>query len=186
MIIVLLFVGLVACACWACWHLRRTARLLGLWPSQVARPVETAATTELPASEPAVALPADDGAARVSVRQLERAAPRPPSVLGWEAFSIVSALALEGTALIGCRRETADEWGVPEWRRGNRPSAVAFEIGTLVLLIGEDSRAIEAVAMLEEWRMAQTSLILRPTAVTGAIELFDGRSRALRACLLAG
>ncbi len=54
-----------------------------------------------------------------------------------------------------------------------------------MLLIGEDERAAQAVALLEGWRAATVTLNLRPTGVAGAIELFDARANALRAGLLA-
>jgi hypothetical protein len=190
MIIAVLLAALAGCGVWAWWHQARALRMLRMRTSVVPRPGDEAVAPVIegaPLDAVGAESPVDEGAARVSVRQLERAVPRPPtSVLGWEAFSIVSALALDGTALIGCRREPVEDWGVPDWRREGRPSDRTSEVGTLVLLIGDDQRAMQAVALLDDWRLAETNLILRPTVVSGAIELFDGRNRALRACLLAG
>jgi hypothetical protein len=56
---------------------------------------------------------------------------------------------------------------------------------TLVLLIGDGNAAERAQELLDRWRRAATVLWLRPTAVTGGIEFFDGRRSALRAILLA-
>jgi hypothetical protein len=101
----------------------------------------------------------------------------PSSVLGWEAFSLVSTLVFDGTVLVGCRRR----------RDGTFPGrATPEEHGSLVLLIGEDDRAIRAVELLEGWRATGAILHLRPTRITGAIELFDERHSAIRAALLAG
>jgi hypothetical protein len=96
-------------------------------------------------------------------------------VLGWDAFALLSWLVLDGTVLLACRRQ-ADGPG----------QTVAPEQATLVLLIGDDDRSRLAVAVLEAWRRAEATLRLRPTAVAGAIEVFDGRRRAIRAALLAG
>jgi hypothetical protein len=93
------------------------------------------------------------------------------SVLGWDAFTLTSTLALDGTVLLSCRPQ-------PE-----APDA-ADEL-TFVLMIGDDDRAARAIALLESWRTGRTTLRLRPTTVAGAIEVFDARHSAIRAPLLA-
>jgi len=90
------------------------------------------------------------------------------SVLGWELFAVTSVLTLDGTALIGCRRL-------------DRPER---DLRTMVLLIGDDERSGLATAMLEGWRVRGTRLRLRPTDVSGAIELCEDGRAALRAPLL--
>jgi hypothetical protein len=90
------------------------------------------------------------------------------SVLGWDLFALTSVLVLHGTALIGCRRL-------------DQP---AGDIGTMVLLIGDDDRSDRAAAMLDTWRDRRTPLRLRPTRVSGAIELYEDGRAALRAPLL--
>jgi len=93
------------------------------------------------------------------------------SVLGWDAFTLTSTLALDGTVLLACRPQPV----LPD----------ADGELTFVLLIGDDERAGRALALLESWRMGRTTLRLRPTPVAGAIELFDARHSAIRAPLLA-
>jgi hypothetical protein len=118
--------------------------------------------------------------ARVAVQERPTTAPTPPpSVLGWEAFSVVSTLVLDGSALLTCRRRSDG----PRPNKRNRPTAE--EQATLVLLIGQDEGAARAVALLERWRAVKAPLHVRPTTVAGGIELFDPRSNALRAHLLA-
>jgi len=90
------------------------------------------------------------------------------SVLGWEVFAATSVLALDGTVLIGCRRLDRH----------------ADQIRTMVLRVGEDERSARAAAMLNRWRVRGTSLRLRPTAVSGVIELYEGDRAILRAPLL--
>jgi hypothetical protein len=104
------------------------------------------------------------------------APPPPPSVLGWEAFSVVSTLVLDGQAMLTCRRRPDGQ---------GRKATTPAEQATLVLLIGQDEGAARAVALLERWRAVKAPLHVRPTTVAGGIELFDSRSNALRAHLLA-
>ena len=83
-------------------------------------------------------------------------------------FAATSVLALDGTVLIGCRRLDRH----------------ADQIRTMVLRVGEDERSARAAAMLNRWRVRGTSLRLRPTAVSGVIELYEGDRAILRAPLL--
>jgi hypothetical protein len=91
---------------------------------------------------------------------------------------VVSTLVLDGSALLTCRRR-------PDGPRPKQTTNTAEEKATLVLLIGEDEGAARAVALLERWRAVKAPLHVRPTRVAGGIELFDSRSNALRAHLLA-
>ena len=129
-------------------------------PSVATGPVRTADGGRAPAATAA------------AVREIERPVRRTcDSVLGWDAFTLTSTLALDGTVLLSCRAQ-------PE-----RPDADR-EL-TFVLLVGHDERAVRAIALLESWRRGRTTLRLRPTAVAGAIEVFDTRHSAIRAPLLA-
>jgi hypothetical protein len=104
----------------------------------------------------------------VAVGQLALSPAHPcTSVLGWDEFTLGSVLAFGGTALLSCRRND-DE---PEL--------------SLVLLIGEDPRADDALTLLQTWQTHQIELRLRPTSTAGAIEVFAGRYGAVRAGLLA-
>jgi len=169
MIFAPLFVVLVIVIAWWAWGYQQQAvRVLRVRPSSIEHHARRATANAVSA-----AVVADRGAARVAVQQLERTASMAPSsVLGWDGFSIVSTLVFDGTVLIGCRRQDG-------------PRSPAPELSSLVLLIGEDERAAQAVTLLEGWRAAAARLNLRPTGVPGAIELFDGRANALRASLLA-
>jgi hypothetical protein len=97
------------------------------------------------------------------------------SVLGWRSFSLVSFLVLDGSALLVCRRLDESRPGTGGVD-GDQP---------MVLRIGEDHRADQALAMLESWRAGGTELALRPIKVRGAIEVHDQGHAALRAHLLA-
>jgi hypothetical protein len=180
MIFAPLFVVLVIASGWWAWGYQQQAvRVLRVRPSSVEHHARRVAATDAKAS---AALDAASGTARVAVRQLERiASPAPSSVLGWDAFSIISTLVFDGTVLIGCRRQ-ADPLFLDSGFDRRRDEV---EDNSMVLLIGEDERAAQAVALLEGWRAAAATLNLRPTGVEGAIELFDGRANALRAGLLA-
>jgi hypothetical protein len=128
---------------------------------------------------PAVAAPALSAsrelvpaAPAAAVKEIERPIRQPcDSVLGWDAFTLTSTLPFDGTVLLSCRPEL----GAP-------PDAGEL---TLVLLIGDDARADQALALFEWWRARGSILRLRPTPVPGAIELFDARDSAIRAALLA-
>ena len=110
----------------------------------------------------------------------------PASVLGWEAFAIASTLVLDGTVLIGCTRRADPDvdspWAGPT---GDRAGACPSDRATFVLLLGLDERATQAYDLLEAWRDGNDVLRLRPAPVSGAVEIYDGQSRALRAGLLA-
>ncbi|MDQ6613677.1 MAG: hypothetical protein M3083_02670 [Actinomycetota bacterium] len=190
MIALLLFIPVLGfgCAWWAWGYHQRALRVLRVRSSLVqprANPVPAD-----PRREARVPQEPETATARAAVQQLERAvaapASEPCSVLGWEAFSLFSTLVLDGTVLLGCRRQP-DEFfaGGRTRRRANLSRPTAEESGTLVLLIGEDELAVRAVEILEQWRTASVTLRLRPTAVAGAIEVFDGRRSAIRAALLA-
>jgi hypothetical protein len=188
-IIALVVTVMAACTWWALRYQQRVLRLLNARPSHVARtdsadgaPAHAAVARPLePAQSP-------DGAnTLVAVQQLARVDPhRPTSVLGWEAFSLVSTLVLEGTVLLACRRQLDEPFPrVVTLRPPSRPESGPSEEATIVLLIGEDERAGQAVALLDAWQQARVILRLRPTPIAGAIEVFDGRHSALRAALLA-
>jgi hypothetical protein len=161
---------------WAYGYERRIYRVVHRPPSHA---VETPRLPRVAAGPPAAAggelAPVGAGAIAETVAAVEEFE-RPvrltcDSVLGWDAFTLTSALALDGTVLLSCRPQ-------PEL-----PDADG-EL-TFVLLIGDDERAGRAIALLESWRTGQTTLRLRPTTVAGAIEVFDARHSAIRAPLLA-
>jgi len=102
-------------------------------------------------------------------------APQRSSVLGWRSFSLVSVIVVDGRALLNCRR--LDE--------GRPRAGRADDDQSMVLLIGEDHRADQAMAILDSWRARGTELALRPIDVSGAIEVHDQGHAALRAHLLA-
>ena len=102
-------------------------------------------------------------------------APERSSVLGWRSFSLVSVLVVDGSALLNCRR--LDE--------GRRRAGGVEEDQSMVLLIGDDHRADQAMAILDSWRARGTELALRPIEVSGAIEVHDQGHASLRAHLLA-
>lgn len=198
MFALLFMVVLVGCGWWAWGFQQRAVRILHVRPSRALHREHARRVGTDPPRRRRSASPAGDRAARVAVEQLERgASPTPspvsssaplsaplsalPSVLGWEAFSIVCTLVMDGTVLVGCLRRND-----PQFRdRGHSLRPVAVEDSSIVLLIGHDERANQAVALLESWRASTATLRLRPTRVAGAIELFDGRANALRAGLLA-
>jgi hypothetical protein len=171
----LVVVILIGTAWWAWGYQLQAARILGVRPSREEHRARRAAASRREASASVEGYPVT---ARVAVQQLERvASPAPSSVLGWEAFSILSTLVFGGTVLIGCRRQRD-----PDFHEGGRG---VVEDNSIVLLLGEDARSAQAVDLLEGWRAARTTVRVRPTTVAGAIELFDGRANALRAELLA-
>jgi hypothetical protein len=103
-------------------------------------------------------------------------APTRSSVLAWDGFWVISVLAVDGAAIVACRRQM-------DRRRGWDNLRPADE--TIVLRIGDDERAGRALSLLERWRAERTRLTLRPASVEGAIELFDGCASALRAPVVA-
>jgi hypothetical protein len=168
MIIALALVIAIVGGSWAWWHQQQAVRVLRARPSHVERTDENIAASTL--RQPTTLPPKPKLlTAPQAVQQLERVVPEiPSSVLGWETFSLDSTLVLDGSALLACSRQPDEK-----------------AQGTLVLLIGDDDRAAKAVALLESWRDVGARLRLRPTTVAGAIEVYDDRSRALRAALLA-
>ncbi|HEX3427021.1 MAG TPA: hypothetical protein VHT30_12870 [Acidimicrobiales bacterium] len=198
MVIALMCATVLLCACWA-WRFQLAAlRLLRGRPSHAPMAAgfsRSAVGTPTAANDDptgAGAAASDDRApTRVALRQLPATAPSPgatpSSVLGWEAFCIASTMVLDGTALIGCSWRPDPDPDVPI-TRAQRAWAMGTserEIATFVLLLGEDERAAQAYDLLEVWRETESTLRLRPAPVAGAVEVYDGHHRALRACLLA-
>jgi len=166
LLVALVLVVIIGCSGWS-WHYQKMVS--GLLQ---ARPAASPGLD--PSSGDQSEL--DLATAPVQLHQIERFDARPiSSVLGWEAFSIASALLFEGTVLVSCTRQS----DVPTDR-----SRLGHD-GSLVLLIGDDEQAGRAFRLIEDWRAASTILRLRPTRVASAIELYDRRANALRADLLA-
>ena len=95
------------------------------------------------------------------------------SVLGWESFTVLSVLFLDGTALLACRRVAS----------GRRRAATGFQESdqTMLLRLGDDHRAAAALAVFDDWRRRKTHLRLRPVGVPGAIEILDAAETRIRA-----
>jgi hypothetical protein len=153
--VIAVFLGTFVAAAWA-WQLQRTAvHVFHRMPAEQLAPCGAGAS--------------------VLADIADTPTPERSSVLGWRSFSLVSVLIVDGSALLNCR--CLDQ---------GRPRAVRVEEDrTMVLLIGEDHRADQAMAMLDSWRSRGTHLALRPTDVSGAIEVHDQGHAALRAHLLA-
>jgi hypothetical protein len=166
MIFALVFPVWVAACAW--WSWRYQHRVLAV-AHRSSPPARGAARPGLGRPLPAKpSLKSAVAPAPVAVGQLDRSPSLPcTSVLGWDEFTLQSVFALDGTALLSCRRE-----------------GDASDL-TIVLLIGDDPRADHALALLHTWQIRQTTLRVRPTSVAGAIEVFAGRAGAVRAGLLA-
>jgi hypothetical protein len=171
MIFALVFPAWIAASAWWSWRFQN--RALAVVHRSSPRAHGQALRSPSPALPIAQAEVAGVAPSAIAVGQRDRSpAHLCTSVLGWDAFTLRSALAFGGTALLSCQRrdtvaETADK-----------------EELTLVLLIGEDQRADQALALLQTWQTRQTTLKVRPTQVAGAIEVFANRHDALRAGLL--
>lgn len=193
MIFALLIMFMVPAAWWSFRFQRSAAQVVHRLPADG---VDLSAATQAhPAGSAASTRGQQVGAAAAgAVQQLERPfAQGCTSVLGWDDFILTSTLVFDGTVLLSCRRLPGDgERGVtkPSWRvKAGSGAARATDPGssedlTMVLLIGDDERAERAVSLLETWQISEVALRLRPTAVAGAIEVFDDKRRALRAPLL--
>jgi hypothetical protein len=128
----------------------------------------------------------------VATERLDR---RSRSILGWGRLSVVSVLALDGTAIVACRSLDADTAPRPRKRprpwlpararaESRRPHLLETD-RTMVLLIGEGSKADQACSLLERWERSGAVLSLLPTSVPGAVRVSDGRRSILWTGLMA-
>jgi hypothetical protein len=184
---VLLLVALCAAlGGWWAWSFQRKAFIL-LYPDPDPMLESSPVSTTAPATDGLVVARqgAAEGGDRVVIEQLDR---RPASVLGWIQFSVVSVVVMDGVAIVACRSRESDDAQTRRrpWSRSQAQWPLLLTTDqTLVLLMGEDTQAQRARALLERWRRAAAILWLRPTAVAGGIEFYDGNGSALRAMLLA-
>jgi hypothetical protein len=162
-VIVALLAGAVVSMWWSITYQRRVLSLI----STDNRRTAVAPPLSRPDRE---LLPAGAGGGRRSAEVLDS----DPSVLWWDSLVIVSALAHDGVALVGCRRSDGVGGG-----------SFSDHDQTVVLLIGDDHRADAAMRLLDRWRCGCTPVLLQPFDVAGTVELADDLGNAIRATLLA-
>jgi hypothetical protein len=170
--------GAAAAAAWAIRFHRSAFGAVHRPDMAAALSEELSAVSWRPSRTDAGSVGGDLGSAPGPVGQLEapRALPAGAlSVLGWQSFTVLSVLFLEGTALVACRR----------LGRSHSSPAVGFADSdqTLVLMLGDDQRAAAALGIFEDWRKRRSPLRLRPIGVPGAIEILDSGRTRIRARL---
>jgi hypothetical protein len=113
----------------------------------------------------------------------------PRSALSLGRFSVVSVVALEGTAIVACRPRPAAtrHWfGRRLWllrRARSRSPRLVVSDQMLVLRVADPAEAERAWALLEQWRRSGTVLWLRPTALPSTVKLSDDGRSTLQAVL---
>jgi hypothetical protein len=180
------------CGSWAWTYQRRLSRLIHR--SSSARPAREATATPadipVPTSSSASITEPTGRSGAVATEQLDR---KFRSVLGWRRLSVVSVLAMDGTAIVACRSLDADTNGRQRSRpwfsarvRGERRWPHLLDTDrTMVLLIGEGTKAEQACSLLERWERSGAVLSLVPTAIPGAVRVSDGRRSILWTGLMA-
>jgi hypothetical protein len=190
-VLLLAVVAMGLCGSWAWVYQRRLSRLIHGAPS--ARPAREAAGARGGAPVPAPPASLTESTGRSGVVATEQLDRRSRSILGWGRLSVVSVLAMDGTAIVACRSLDADTngrqrpraWFPSRFRSTCRWPHLVDTDRTMVLLIGEGAKADQACSLLERWERSGAVLSLLPTAVPGAVRVSDGRRSILWTGLMA-